>query len=158
MNPEIPVRVQEQMAIEMVETGNAPSLTIAAAMVGAAPSTVMHRRQGRRNREEEDQRRQKLTPEEEQAVVERCYFRCRLGFPPTIWQLREIATCIVQKRDPGIVLGKRWEQAFKKRHEDVKTKFSKQLDFIRNIRGNDIQLMNSFFNEVSFLPVLVLLL
>jgi len=84
------------MAIEIVETRNAPSLTIVAAMVGAAPSTVMHRRQGRRNHEEEDQRRQKLTLEEEQAVVERCYFCCRLGFPPTIWQLREIATCIVQ--------------------------------------------------------------
>ncbi|RPA90591.1 hypothetical protein L873DRAFT_1570083, partial [Choiromyces venosus 120613-1] len=118
-----------QMAIEMATTGMAPSLTIAAAMVGAAPSTVMHRQQGRKNREEEGQRRQKLLPEEERIVIERCYFRCRLGFPPTIWQLREIATSVVQKRNPDEVLGKRWEAAFKKRHPEVRTRFSKQLDF-----------------------------
>ncbi|RPA90597.1 hypothetical protein L873DRAFT_1848733 [Choiromyces venosus 120613-1] len=91
----IPVQVQEQMAIEMAATGTAPSLTMAAAMVGAAPMTVMYRRQGRKDRHEEGQRRQKLMPEEERIVLEHCYFRCRLGFPPTIWQLREIATSII---------------------------------------------------------------
>jgi len=144
----IPTRVREQMAIEMAATQTAPSLTVAAAMVGAAPSTVMHRRQGRKNREEESQRRQKLLPEEERVVIERCYFRCRLGFPPTTWQLREIATSVVQKRNPEAKLGQSWEKSFKKRHPEVKTRFSKQIDFIRNIRGNDIDLMNYFFNEV----------
>ncbi|RPA89017.1 hypothetical protein L873DRAFT_753816 [Choiromyces venosus 120613-1] len=91
----IPVQVQEQIAIEMTATGTAPSLTIAAAMVGAAPMTVMHRRQGRKDRYEEGQRRQQLMPEEERIVLEHCYFYRRLGFPPTIWQLREIATSIV---------------------------------------------------------------
>jgi len=139
------------MAIEMAATQTAPSLTVAAAMVGAALSTVMHRHQGRKNREKESQPRQKLTPEEERAVIERCYFRCRLGFPPTIWQLHEIATTVVQKRNPGEKLGERWEKSFKKRHPEVKTHFSKQIDFIRNICGNDIDLMNHFFNEVLYI-------
>ena len=39
---EIPVRVQEQMAIEMAATATEPILTIAAAMVRAVPSTVIH--------------------------------------------------------------------------------------------------------------------
>jgi len=52
----IPTRVQEQMAIEMPATQTAPSLTVAAVMVRAAPGTVMHRRrQGRKNHEEESQ-------------------------------------------------------------------------------------------------------
>ena len=73
------------------------------------------------------------------------------GFPTTIWQLREIATSVVQKRSPDEKLGQRWEKAFKKRHPEVKTRFSKEIDFIRNIRGNDIDLMNHFFNEVLYI-------
>jgi len=77
----IPTRVQEQIAIEMAAVQIAPSLTVAAAMVRAAPSSVIHRRQGRKNREMESKWRQKLLPEEERVVIERCYFCCRLGFP-----------------------------------------------------------------------------
>ena len=149
-DPPIPNRVQEQMAIEMAASGTAPSLTVAAAMVGSAQSTVMHHQQGRKPRLEESQRRQKLLPEEERAVLDQCYFCCRLGFPPTIGQLRKIATSIVQKRILNKKLGKRWEARFKKRHPEVKTRFSKQLDFIRNLRGNNIQLMHHFFDEVSY--------
>ena len=106
---QIPIRLREQMAIEMAATGTAPSLTTAAQMVGVAPTTVMHRLKGRKNKEEEGHGRQKLTPEEERAVVDRCYFCCRLEFPPTIWQFRQIATTVLQKRNPNEVLGKRWE-------------------------------------------------
>jgi len=67
-----------------------------------------------------------------------------------IWQLCGIATSIVQKRIPNEKLGKRWEVRFKKRHPEVKTRFSKQLDFIRNLRGNDIQLIHHIFDEVSY--------
>ena len=81
-------------------------------------------------------------------VIKRCYFHYRLGFPPTIWQLREIATSVVQKRNPKAKLGQSWENSFKKRHPELKTRFSKQIDVIRNIRGNDIYLINHFFNEV----------
>jgi len=149
-DPPIPDRVREQMAIEMAASETAPSLTVAAAMVGSAPSTLMHRRQARKPCLEESQRRQKLLPEEERAVLDRCYFHYRLGFPPTVGQLREIATSIVQKRIPNEKLGKRWEARFNKRHPEVKTRFSKQLDFIRNLRGNDIQLMHHFFDEVLY--------
>ncbi|RPA98202.1 hypothetical protein L873DRAFT_1061681 [Choiromyces venosus 120613-1] len=64
------------MAIEMAAVGTAPSLSVAAEMVGEAPSTVMHRQQGRKSKDEEASRRQKMTAEEEQLVVERCHFHC----------------------------------------------------------------------------------
>jgi len=102
---QILIRLPEQMAIEMAATGIAPSLMIATQMVGVAPTTVMHRLKGRKNKEEGGQQRQKLTPEEQRAVVEHCYFHCRLGFPPTIWQFYEIATAVVRKRNPNEVLG-----------------------------------------------------
>ncbi|RPA98203.1 hypothetical protein L873DRAFT_1688602, partial [Choiromyces venosus 120613-1] len=53
-----------------------------------------------------------------------------LGFPPTIWQFREIATAIVWKRNSHDILGQRWEKGFQKQHPEVKSRFSKQLDFI----------------------------
>jgi len=62
----IPPQIREQMAIEMAVIGTAPSLTVAAGMVGVAPSTMIHRRKGRNKREEEGERRQKLWLEEEQ--------------------------------------------------------------------------------------------
>lgn len=109
VKPEVPERVREQMAIEMATNRVAPSLTAAAGRVGCAPSTVIHRRKGRKSRKEVEQVRQKLTPEEEDLVLERCYFRCRLGFPPTIWQWKEIAQSIVRKRSPTETLGQSWE-------------------------------------------------
>ncbi|RPB04708.1 hypothetical protein L873DRAFT_1799104 [Choiromyces venosus 120613-1] len=99
------------MAIEMIATGTAPSLTIASAMVRAVPMM-------------------KLMPEEERIVLEYCYFCYHLGFPSIIWQLREIATSIIQKRNPQETLRKIWEEAFKRRHPEAKTGLSKQLDFI----------------------------
>jgi len=95
------------MAIEMATSGTAPSLTVAAAMVGLASSTVMHHRKSRKPHLEESQCRQKPLPEEERDVPDRCYFHCRLEFPPTIWQLCEMATTMVQKRIPNKKLGKR---------------------------------------------------
>ena len=41
----------------------------------------------------------------------------------------------------------------------MKKRFSKQIDFIRNIRGNDIDLMNHFFNKILYIiPILFNLL
>ena len=147
--PEVPERVQEQMAIEMAMNHIAPSLTAAAERVGCTPSTVMHRRKGRKSQKEVEQVRQKLTPEEEEQVLERCYFRCRLGFPPTIWQWKEIAHSIVRKRNPTEILGQSWEKNFKKRHPEVKSRFCTQLDFVRNTQGNDLELMTKIFDQVS---------
>jgi len=54
---QIPIRLREQMAIETASTGTAPSLTIAAQMVGVAPTTLMHRHIERKNKKEEAKRR-----------------------------------------------------------------------------------------------------
>jgi len=143
--------VQEQMAIEMAAENSARSLTAAADMVGTAPSTIMHHRRGRKSREEASSDRQKLTPEEEKIVVDRCYFRYRLGFPATIWQLCDIALSILRKRKPEEKIGKRWEVGFRRRHPEMKFRFSKQLDFVRKLRGNDIGLINHFFDEVMYI-------
>src|SRR5205807_5900894 len=110
---------------------------------------VKQRKNGRKRRKEEEEGRQKLTREEEDQVLERCYFRCRLGFPPTIWQWKDIAHWIVRKRNPNKTLGKTWEQNFKRRYPEVKSRFSSQLDFVRNMQGNDIELMTKFFELVS---------
>ena len=96
-----------------------------------------------------EQVRQKLTPEEEEQVLERWYFCCWLGFPPTIWQWKEIAYSIVRKQNPTEILGQSWEKNFKKRHREVKSRFCAQLDFVHNTQGNDLELMTKFFDQVS---------
>ena len=54
-------------------------------------------------------------------MIDRCYFQYRLGFRPTVWQLSEITTCVVWKRNPQETLEKWWEEGFKKRHPEVKS-------------------------------------
>ncbi|PWW76200.1 hypothetical protein C7212DRAFT_189609 [Tuber magnatum] len=100
------------MAIEMVANKTISSLATATEMVGAVPSTIMHRRRGRKSHEEESSYCQKLTSEEEKTVADHCYFRCRLGFPATIWQLQDIAVSVVQKRNQSDTSGRQWEIGF----------------------------------------------
>lgn len=68
-----PIGLREQIAIEVAATGTTPNPTIAAQLVGVAPTTVLHCVKGRKNKPEEAHQRQKWAPEEERAVIEYCY-------------------------------------------------------------------------------------
>ena len=146
---EFPLHICEQMGLDLLLRGIATTSKSAATMVGAKPSTLRHRRLGRATREEESQRRQKLTPEEERFLVERCEHLGKCGFPVTIEELREHALHIYQQRVPEGVLGKNWaKDSFYHRHPEVRSKFSKQLDYKWQLCGNNKNLLSNYFDTV----------
>jgi len=150
---EFPLHIWEQMGIDPLQRGIATTSQSAATMVNAKASTLQHRRLGHRTREEESQRRQKLTPEEERFLVERCEHLGKCGFPVTVEEVREHALHIYQQRVPDGILGKNWvKDSFYHRHAEVKSKFSKQLDYRRRLCGNNKELLSDYFDTVCCRP------
>ena len=149
---EYSLHVREQMGIDLLERGIATTSKSAATIVDAAPSTLRHRRLGRRTREEADQSRQKLTPEEERFLVERCEHLGRCGFPVTVEDVRDHALHVYQQRLPEGRLGKDWvKDSLYHRHPEVRSKFSKQLDYKRRLCGNNRDLLSNCFDTVGYL-------
>ena len=141
--------IREQLAIDLLRREEAQSSRSAAEMVGIRPSTLRNRMRGRKTRMAESQRRQKLTPTEESFLVERCEQLGRLGFPLTVEEVRECALAIYRKRLPNGTLGKNWvRDSLYKRHPEVRSRFSKQMDYKRSICGNSPNIINNYFNMV----------
>jgi len=140
----------EERAFDMLYKHVVRTQQDAATRVDIPLSTFNHRLHGRPSRATARAKQQKLTIREEELVVERCYLRCLWGFPPVIFQVQRLAQDILQRRIPNEVLGKRWISNFYKRHPEVKSKFSKQMDYIRSIRGNDPKIIEDFFTSVRY--------
>ena len=129
---EYSLHVHEQMGIDLLERGIVKTSKSAATMVDTVPSTLRHRRLGQRIREEAGQSRQKFTPAEERFLVEHCEHLRRCGFPVTVEHVREHALHVYQQWVPEGRLGKDWvKNSLYHRHPEVKSKFSKQLDYKR---------------------------
>jgi len=141
--------IREQLAIDLLERQEARSSRSAAEMVGIRPSTLRNRMQGRKTKKEDGEKRQKLTPTEESFLVERCEQLGRLGFPLTVEEVRECALAIYQTRIPNGTLGKNWvRDSLYKRHPEVRSRFSKQMDYKRSICGNSPNIINNYFDMV----------
>jgi predicted transcriptional regulator len=91
---EIPENIRVQVALHMVERGTTKSE--AAEMVEIAPTTFMHCVRGRPTAVEASHRRQTMTIEEEKMLVDRCYLLGKIGFPPPVWRVRELALEILK--------------------------------------------------------------
>ena len=142
-------RVQKrQYAMEMLEEGIAKNKTEAAIMADITPFSFRHYMLGRKTQEEESGSRRKLLPAEENLVVERCYELGRCGFPPRIVDVKELAETIARTREKNITLGVHWIEGFYQRHKEVKYFYSKSIEYIRTARGNNVQLLNDFFDMV----------
>lgn len=144
---EIPDAVRTQLGLQMVEDGMTKEK--AAGLVDFKPTTFMHRIKGRVSKEEADHRKQLMTVEEERMLVDRCYLLGKMGFPPPVWRVRELALDILKKREPDATLGKKWvSTGFYHRHPEVRSVYSHRIEWIRTARGNNREILNRFFNEV----------
>lgn len=136
----IPNPVKEKIGFSLLDAGLVTNQKEAAAAVGIPPSTFNHRRRGRPSKKEASQRRQKLTPEEENALAA----RCKLGFTPHVWKIKEMAFSIVWKRDPQVKIGKCWELNFFRRKPEIK----EMLD-ARSSKRTEEQVLEDWFAQVS---------
>lgn len=143
---ELPLIVRAQHANEMLEEGLVDTLAEAAKMNNIKRTTLGHYLKGRPMRCQVNHKLQKLTPEEEKTVILRCELLGKWGFPPEIWKVKEIAQIIANERDPTIKVERRWFELFRKRHTILRTVYSNQLDYIRAVRGDNLKILNDFFD------------
>ena len=146
------VRFQDAQA--MFNQGQLVTRRDAAAVAEMAESTFKHRLAGRRSAEEYGKTRRLLTAEEESILLWRCDILQRSGWLQTPKDIRILALEIVQKRDPNAKVGNDWvRNSLYKRHPEIKTRWSQQLDRIRALRGSkgNYQAIKLFFDNVSLL-------
>ena len=120
----------------------------AAVIAEMALSTFKHRMAGRRSAEDYGKTWRLLTVVEESILLWKCEILQPSGWlqtPEDVWVL---ALEIVQKRDPNAVVGKDWvRNCLYKRHPEIKSRWSQQLDRIRGSKGN-CQVIKLFFDNV----------
>jgi hypothetical protein len=92
-----------------------------------APRSTLHRRKhGGASKETKAQLQQYLTPEEEKAMVKLLLLMFSLGHPVRTKYIPLLAFCIARRRSRAIKPvkppGKKWAQAFDKRHEELKAR------------------------------------
>ncbi|KAH8148460.1 uncharacterized protein LAJ45_07563 [Morchella importuna] len=132
----------------MVERGG--TKREATEMVEIAPTTFMHRIRGRPSAVKAAHRQQTMKIEEENMLVDRCYFLDKIGFPPAVWRVRELALEILQRRDPRATLGKKWvSEGLYHRHPEMRSVYSRHIEWLRTVRGNDSEIMTKFFDELA---------
>jgi hypothetical protein len=99
-----------------------------------------------------DAEKQALNPAEEEVLIDRCAKMQDWGFPLRVYKVVLLATGILQKRVPKAELGKGWKQGFYKRHGEVKSRYSKAIDYVRACKGNNLAIVKEFFKFVRSIP------
>jgi len=141
------------LAIEAYNKGQKKTLRAAAIAFGAPINLTYKRYQGRTPRAEQTPNNRKLTNAEETAIEQWILSLDRRGFSPNLNMVADMANLLLAQRNPSlvgdsVVVGKRWVPNFIKRHEALKSKLSRCLDYERAL-CNDLALINKWFKLVE---------
>ncbi|KFY26301.1 hypothetical protein V493_04174 [Pseudogymnoascus sp. VKM F-4281 (FW-2241)] len=128
------------LAIQAIKNDASLSIRAAAKIYSVHYTTLGQRLKGRPSRRDTMANSRKLTDLEEESLIRHILDLYSRGFPPRMSSVEEMANLLLANRGMGKV-GKNWTSTFVKRHEEVKTKYS------RNIVQEDIY----NFDETGFL-------
>jgi hypothetical protein len=117
------------------------------------PRSTLHRRkQGGASKETKAQLQQYLTPDEEKAMVKFLLLMSSLGHPVRIKYIPSLAFTIARQRSTPIKPikppGKNWAQAFQKRHEELKARKVRAIDWKRH-ENNIYYKMTEWFEVIG---------
>jgi hypothetical protein len=141
------------LAINAFNQGQFASLKAAATAYDAPYTTTRRRAQGRPPRRECQPNSQKLSSTEESALEKRIISLDTRGFPPRISAVRDIANLLLSARDSKSTntppsVGENWARNFIKRHDTLKSKFSRKYDYQR-AKNEDPQVIREWFQRVQ---------
>lgn len=86
----------------------------------------------------------RLCRREEKFLVEWILQEDRIGWPPTIQRVRDMATLLAKAHGDEKPIGVNWIQGFKRRNPEVKTMIGRKIDKTRR-DGASIEALNEFF-------------
>ena len=143
------VRFQDAQA--MYYQGQLMRQRDAAGIAKMALSTFTHRMAGQRLAEDYGKTRRLLTAEEGSILLWGCEILQCSGWLQTPADVRALTLEIAQKRDPNAKVGNDWvRNSLYKRHPEIKSRWSQQLDRIRALGGSkgNYPAIKQFFDNV----------
>lgn len=134
------------LAIQAIKNDPRLSIRRAAATYNVNRATLQGRMRGRCARADCRPSSKKLKSIEEQTLLEYILDLDSRGFPPTLQDVGEFANLLLAERDGGRVAS-RWPGNFVKRHQELKTRFSRKYDYQRAL-CEDPELVRGWFELV----------
>jgi hypothetical protein len=131
------------------------SISKCAAYFGIPRTTLQNRVSGTRTRIEVQEAHQHLNPSKETTLTQWILHADRLGNPIGLRLLLDLATEIRGTREQDIGAGRvyppisrRWTEGFRRRHPEIKTILSRQIDASR-FNGVNFQAINHYFTRLG---------
>ncbi|KFY27544.1 hypothetical protein V491_00863 [Pseudogymnoascus sp. VKM F-3775] len=135
------------LAIQAIKNDASLSIRAAAKIYSIHYTTLGQRLKGRPSRRDTIANSRKLTDLEEESLIRHILDLDSRGFPPRMSSVEEMANLLLANCSAGKV-GKNWTSTFVKRHQEVKTKYSRKYDYQRALYENPA-LIRSWFTLVQ---------
>lgn len=104
---------------------------------------------GRRTAAEYHLALQLLTTAEETVLVEKIQMLQDLGFPPEIYKITNFSRDILARKGVKAKVSNSWWKGFKRRHPEIATQWTNQMDFVRIARANNLEAMTKYFENLE---------
>jgi len=117
-----------QLAIALLQSDATISMRAAAKTFSVQPSTLSRRIKGQKPKQEAYSKWQRLSIAEEASLEATILHLQHWGWPMTINFLQNFTTRLIQARGDTEPLGVNWYKGFLKRHQNLKTAFSRSLE------------------------------
>jgi hypothetical protein len=138
------------VALQDIKNGRFPSIRAAATIYGISPSTLRDRANGVLSRVDIRANSHKLTELEENSLIEWIFSMDSRGAAPRPATVREMANILLKARGltPSLTVGQNWVSNFVKRHDELRTRFSRRYDYQRAL-NEDPKSLRQWFATVQ---------
>jgi 4-hydroxybenzoate polyprenyltransferase len=141
---------EERMALAIAAVQNGTSQRAAARIYGVSKATLAYRLHGGKSRREVNKTKQLLSPDLEDYLVKVILDLKKAGRTPHRWEVKQIASRMLQKQGLPEEIGKHWMSRFLRRYLELKTKPQAPLETSR--AAEDLpDRINRFFDRFKAL-------
>lgn len=145
---DIPREKRLETALEVIRSREISSIRAAASLYQVSYATLSRRLRGQASRSDGQAPNRKLTPTEEQTLLQRIISLDERGLSPSLPFVRRMADLLLQERVPDASVGQLWVSRFMKRHDELKTRWSRRYDY-RRAKCEDPDLLKAWFDRVN---------
>ena len=140
------------LAISSLRKKEITNIREAARLYDVPRTTLQRRLNGSTNRAEKQANGLKLTKEEEESLVQWILSMDQHGAAPRLSHIQDMANILLSNRGLSNIqpIGQNWVYKFIKRHDQLKTKFSRRYNYQR-AKCEDPKLIKEWFDHVQII-------
>jgi hypothetical protein len=135
------------LAIQANKQGSVRSVRVAAESFDVPRTTLRRRSNGTKAKLGTPSSQRRLTPIEEEVLVQWILSMDRRGMQPRVSSVRHMATLLLGQHAQDASVGKNWATKFISRHDALKSKYNRKLDYQR-AKCEDPVIIRDWFQRV----------